>query len=343
MNFSEFEFAHPEWLWLFLIPIIVGLLAWSIKYRLSYFLRVRDFADAHLLPHLLMTGENNSVGAKKKSGLKWISWTMLWLFGVLALAGPRWNYEEQEVWKKNANLMILLDLSESMRVEDLPHSRLEQALQDIEELLDNGKNTYIGLMVFAGIPHLVAPLTDDYQTLRHLLYELKVDLLPIQGSRLAPALDSAAHWLKGQATTSIPHLLLISDGEFAADDLQESLALVQKGHFYLHTLGVGTSQGNFIPVKDGAWQRDENGEVVISRLEEKSLQQLAITGSGIYRKADFRSEDTQAILGEIKRSINEATQDKTLQKLWHERFYLLVGLMMILILPWFRRQRTVNF
>lgn len=348
MNFSEFEFAHPEWLWALMVPVVVALLAWWAKRHSPYFVRVRDFADAHLLPHLLINQKSpvlSPFNRENRHGLGslWgISWTVLWLLGILALAGPRWDYEEQEVWRQRANLMILLDLSESMLVKDLPHSRLEQALQDIEELLDKEEDIYIGLMAFAGIPHLVVPLTDDYQTLRHLLYEIKIDLLPVQGSRLAPALESAAGWLKGQTSTTVPHILLISDGEFAEDDLQDSLAQLRKGQFYLHTLGVGTPQGDFIPVKDGTWQKDADGNVVISRLNEDYLRQLAVAGRGIYRKADYRNEDTQAILAEVERSINNATQDKTLQKLWHERFYLLVGIMLIVILPWFRRQRTLN-
>jgi Ca-activated chloride channel family protein len=351
MNFSEFEFAQPQWLWALLVPLFVFLLGWLAGHRKPYFLRVRDFADAHLLPHLLIT-DKSSHPLKKSQGLKkiisvfitgrlWgILWFLLWTLGILALAGPRWDYDEQETVRKRANLMILLDLSESMRVKDLPHSRFEQALQDIEELLDRKEDIYVGLMVFAGIPHLVTPLTDDYNTLRHLLYELNIDLLPVQGSQLAPALDSAAHWLKGQAMTTVPHILVISDGEFEEDDLQASLALTQKQVFYLHTLGVGSSQGTPIPNKDGTWLRDKQGEVVVSRLNETSLRQLAIAGRGVYQKADYRNEDTQAILTEVEHSL-KVGQDTSVQKLWHERFYLLVGLMMILILPWFRRQRPV--
>ncbi|HIE00318.1 MAG TPA: VWA domain-containing protein, partial [Thiotrichaceae bacterium] len=203
MNFSEFEFAHPEWLWALLVPILVLLLAWLVKRRFSYYRRVRDFAEPHLLPHLLINQSPLTHFNREKLRFTRV-WIILWLLGVLALAGPRWDYEEQEVFRQRAHVMILLDLSESMRVKDLPHSRLEQALQDIEELLDQEGNSDIGLMVFAGIPHLVAPLTDDYKTLRHLLYEIDIDLLPIQGSRLAPALETAARWLTGQETASHP-------------------------------------------------------------------------------------------------------------------------------------------
>ncbi len=334
MTFSEFNFANPIWFFAIIIPVIVALIVFALKLRVNHHKRVRQFADPNLLPHLLV----NSNSSSKINSKEYIWWALLWLFGVLALAGPRWDYEKQEVWRQNANLMILLDLSESMRVTDLPHSRLEQAIQDIEELLNQDKNIYIGLLVFAGIPHLVAPLTDDYQTLRHLLYEIDIDLLPIQGSRLTLAIEDAVNWLKGQAVNNaVPHLLLISDGDFDEQDFKSSLRLVQKGDFNLHSLGVGTTQGDVIPIKDGNWQKDKNGEVVISRLNEDYLRQLADAGKGVYYKADYRTLDTKSILDAIDNSISAATQDKTLQKLWHERFYLLVGLMLIFILPWFRK------
>jgi len=328
LNFNEFEFSQPHWLWLAIIP----LLLWWLQHRYPpQFLRIRQYADAHLLPHLLInTPTQVSITTQRL-------WTVLWLLGILALAGPRWDYEEQEVVRPHANLMILLDLSDSMRVKDLPHSRLEEALQNIEDLIKEKSEIYIGLMVFAGIPHLVSPLTDDYQTLRYLLYELKIEMLPVQGSRLNLALNEATHWLKGQTPEEITHILLISDGEFEEDDLQKSLKFIGKNHFYLHTFGVGTTAGDFIPMEENTWKKDEQDQVVISKLNEANLQQLATVGKGIYQHASYRQEDTQTILAKVKQSISDVNQDKTTQKLWHERFYLLVGIMAILILPWFRR------
>lgn len=334
MNLTDFEFAQPAWFLALLLPLLV--MGW-IRYTKPRILRIRAYADAHLLPYLLLNAASTTYQHRKTTGI----WAILWLLGIFALAGPRWDYETQEVIRPHANLMILLDLSESMQVKDLPHARLEQALQEIEELIDKENKMYMGLMVFAGIPHLVAPLSDDYHTLRHLLYELTPDIVPVQGSYLARALADVGRWLNNQATYDTPHVLLISDGEFDPNDMQDSLAVLEKQPFYLHTLGVGTPQGDFIPVKDGTWQKDAQGEVVISRLNEPYLQQLAQAGQGIYRRADYRTQDTETILAQVEKNIRHDEQDKTLQKLWHERFYLGVIPMLILLLPWFRRQKQV--
>jgi len=341
MDFAEFEFANPLWLWGLLVPIMILVLAGIKKNAVYYSRRLQKLADPHLLPHLVI---NDSSTSKTKTVIQLFTqqglWIILWSLGILALAGPRWDYEEQTVIRSNANLMILLDLSQSMRVADLSHTRFEQARQEIEEIIEQQENIYVGLMIFAGIPHLVVPFTDDYDTLRHLLDEIKIDLLPIQGSRLTLAFESVAQWLKGQEINALSHVVLISDGEFEADDLQASLALLNaKKPFYLHTLGVGTQQGDFIPDDEGKWQRNKQGEVVISRLNETVLRQLANAGKGIYRHATYHTQDTQAILSAVKRSIDEPTEDKKLHRLWHERFYLLVAVMMVLILPWFRFNR----
>lgn len=333
MNFTQFEFAQPLWLYLLILPLLLLLFSKILKQRFSINHRIQQFADPHLLPYLLINQETTKKPKVNKM------WFILWLLGVLALAGPRWDYEEQPVVRKFANLMILLDLSDSMRVKDLAQSRLEQALQDIDELLKEKQEVYVGLIVFAGIPHLVTPLTDDYNTIKRLLYKIDFDLLQEndKGSRLTLALTEASRWLTDPNSAA----LLISDGEFTPEDLQTSIDILKQKHFHLHVLGVGTPQGDYIPLKDHSWLKDAQGNIVISKLNETTLQQLATTSSGIYRRADYRNEDTQAILDEVKRSIHEPSEaENKSQRLWHERFYLLVAIMMLLILPWFRQIRS---
>ena len=341
MNFSEFHFAHPYWLWALWLPLLI---VWLIRRYPPHYLRIRDFADPHLLPYLLVE-EKASLGKKGFTAFirkKTFSWILLWAFGILALAGPRWDYEEQEVFHPHVNLMILLDLSESMRVKDLPHARLEQAKQEIGELLENARGVHVGLMVFAGLPHLVTPVSDDYKNLLNFLDELHIEDIKeysVQGTHLVQALKEVPRWLRGEMI--IPHVLLISDGDFEEAEVQESLAFLHKEQFFLHTLGVGTPQGNFIPLddKETQWLKDDKGNVVVSHFNEAYLRQLALAGQGIYRHADYQNDDTQAILTQVRRDVEKGSNDKTSQRLWHERFYLLVGLMMILFLPWFRDEK----
>lgn len=323
---TEFEFAHPVWLWGLILPLLM-----LVQQRGTFSKRIQDFADRHLLPHLLITS-SHSPHLFKSFAL----WTLIWTLGILALASPRWDYEEQEVFRAHNNLMILLDLSDSMRVKDLPQPRLEQAMQEVEDVLRQAKNLHVGLVGFAGIPHLIAPLSDDYQTLRHLLYEINIDDIPVQGSQLTLALQEANRWLKGQSDNT-SYVLLLSDGEFDAVEVQKAVAELPQLNFRLHTLGIGSVQGKEIELADGSWKKDSAGEVIVSRLNPQNLQQLAAAGRGIYQQSDYRQNDIEAILAAIQRDNAELDKDKTMQKLWHERFYLLVIVMMFLLLPWFRR------
>ncbi len=339
MTFSNFELAQPAWLWALWMPLLNVWLA--PRYKPTYS-RLQDFADAHLLPHLLLNADRSLTKTNRRGEIWWL---FVWVLGVLALAGPRWDYDEQEVVRPRMNLMILLDLSESMRVNDLPHSRLEQAKQEIEELLEQAQEIDIGLMVFAGLPHLVTPLSDDYKNLTTFLNELFIDDLKeysIPGTRLELALAEASRWLNRRGTSrETAQVLLISDGDFAEAEVNQSLAFLKTGEFQLQVLGVGTATGNFIPLDDSetAWLKDANGNTVISRLNESYLTQLATAGGGIYRYATYRNDDTQAVLAAVKQHLGGVDKaEKTKQKLWHERFYLLVALMMVFILPSFRRE-----
>jgi Ca-activated chloride channel homolog len=317
--FENFEFAQPQWLWL-LLGLFLAI-KWLIQpnYKNLY-----NFADPHLLSHLLL----------HKAKYSWymdLAWIAIAAAGIIALAGPRWDYVEQDIAKPQANLLILLDLSDSMHIQDLPHSRLELARQKIESILELQSGIYIGLAVFAAIPHLVTPLSDDYQALNLLLQHLSPDLMPTmgKGKRIDLAIQGVSDWLPG----ANQHVLLISDGDFKPNELKISLELLHNASFKLHALGIGSEQGAHIELADGSWQRDTKGNVVISRLNENYLRQLA--SNGIYQRASTQTQDIQLILQQINASQSELVANMP-QRLWHERFYLLVLLMLLLLLPYFR-------
>jgi Ca-activated chloride channel homolog len=328
---DEFHFAQPLWLLLGLIPLFIIALTY---HQATRFKRIENFAAAHLLPYLLV---KKSPTAQAHSWL-WY-WTGLWLLGVLALAGPRWDYAMQDVFRQRASLLIILDLSESMRVRDLPgdESRFERALQEIEDILREPSELEIGVVVFAGLAHLVSPLSDDYNTIRHLLYNLDIDALPVQGSRVGLALEQASAWLSGAA--EYQHVLLISDGDFSELDFANGLTEIKKVPAQVHTLGIGTPEGDLIPSSRGqqGWLRDEKGEPVLSALNEFYLKQLASSGGGIYQLSSFHTRESEVLLQRVRTSTAPDAQRQEQQKLWHERFYILVVIIMLFLLPWYRR------
>ena len=137
----------------------------------------------------------------------------MWAFGVLAMAGPRWDFKEVTAFKSNKNLVIALDLSKAMDASDLKPSRLVRARQKIQDILDDSPGVSIGLIAFAADAHLITPITEDKGAIHYLLGALRTDLVYVPGSRLSPALNLADRLLSavpGQEKS----VLVMSDGDF---------------------------------------------------------------------------------------------------------------------------------
>lgn len=330
---NNFNFAEPWWLLALPVPILLWLLP-AARGLLNQ--RYRDYADPELLPHLLLQKEQGT-GRRKR---RFASWSLLWLLACLAMAGPRWDYRDVDLLKPGADVVVLLDISRSMAVTDVRPSRLGRARQEIEDLLNAAKQLRVGVIAFASVAHVVAPITVDLDTVRHILPALSTDLIQMGGSRLDQALHKAQRLLTGQPPGSVHSLLLISDGDFDEPGLKRQVAKLAAKGIRLYVLGIGTPEGGWVPQPSpkSGWIKDAKGTRVTSRLNETLLRDLAKAGGGSYQLADFLDADTQALVAELQGGIDEeAVVAEGTQRIWHERYYWLVGLMLILLLPWFRR------
>ncbi len=325
------HFAQPIWLWALLVPLLVWL--WPRRTRsFSQQARLQRYADAHLLPHLILAGPSQT------RFRRWLSlWSLLWCLGVVAMAGPRLGYSDVDLYRPGTNLVILLDLSRSMQVADVKPTRLARARQEIEDLLDSSRGMRVGLIAFASVAHVVAPITEDSDTLRNLLPSISTELVRWQGSRLSQALEKARRLLGGQPKDSAHAVLLISDGDFPEPGLQRHVALLHSEGIPVHVLGVGTLEGGPVPGEDGGWVRGNNGRPVISRLDEQGLQRLAEAGGGLYRRADFRDQDTRNMLERVMAEGRPTADREGTQRVWNERYHLLVLLMLAGLLWWYRQ------
>jgi len=330
-----FHFAKPWWLLALAVPPFVWLWLALTRRRASRG-RLERYADPHLLPHLLGRTQGSGGVRPRRMAL----WTVIWAMLVLALAGPRWDYTKSPFPRPVTNLMVLLDLSQSMAVEDVQPSRLSRARQEIADLLSARQPIRIGLMAFASVPHVIAPATQDRTKLRQVLPALSTDLAEHRGSRLAPALDRVEQLFSGLDPEAKRAVLLISDGGFPASDLQQRVKGMIAQGIHLHVLGVGTPRGGAVRAPDGQLLNDASGRTVVSSLEEERLKGLASAGGGTYQRATFRDADTQAVLNAVAAQVGQGTQEGPGMRIWNERFYLLLVPAALLLLPWFRRRRV---
>lgn len=331
-----FHFAQPHWLWLCLIPLLLWLLPPGRRQRKERQSRLQQYADPHLLPHLYLPPQTDQRGQRSRL---W-AWSLLWWLGILAMAGPRWDYTEVSVFQPGSDVVILFDLSRSMEAADMKPSRLARARQEVEDLLNLEPNIRIGLIAFATVAHVVSPITEDTHTLRHVLPSLGSHLVQLQGSHLSEALDRAHKLFAGQPAGNSRAVLLISDGDFAEPELEQAVRKLRRQGVQFYVLGVGTEDGGYVPDDQGDWLRDKNGNRVVSRLDEGQLQELARAGDGLYLRADYRDSDSQQLLQRIRDDAPPMLENNPV-RIWQERYYLLVGLMLFLLLLRFRQGRGV--
>lgn len=334
---AGFHFASPWWLLGFLLILPVG--AWLRRSTVSgKIARITNYADPHLLPHLTGTRELHS----NERWRRFARWALLWSLLTIAMAGPRWDYTQVQLFTPSADLVILLDISRSMEVADEQPSRITRARQEIEDLINQNREVRVGLIAFASIAHVVAPITDDGQTIRSLLPAISSDLVRLQGSRLGPALERADVLLAGQHDKSQQSLLLITDGDFADSNVEQLIKDLAGRGIRLHVLGIGTPEGGQVPGTRGRYLTDARGQMIQSRLDELVLKRLAKAGDGVYQRATYRDSDTTKILKQAAAGSSAKAAGKEQAKVWNERFYWLLIPVMLLLLPFFRIYRRLQ-
>lgn len=328
-----FHFAEPLWLLALVLPLLLWMLP-RMRHSEGDESRLKAYADPHLLPHLLLGKRDRRPSQRRR----FLWWSLLWLLAVLAMAGPRWDFTEVAVARPGINLVILLDLSRSMDVVDERPSRLARARQEIEDLLDQETGVKVGLVAFASVAHVVAPITEDSDTLRHLLPSLSTDMVRFPGSRLSQGFARAERLLAGQPKGEPGAFLVISDGDFPEEGLVAQAEDLRDKGIRLHVLGIGTPEGGPVPVPPMAGAGFGARGPVVSKLDEPKLKALAEAGGGLYQHADFRDADTSAVWKRVLADAAPAASELDLaRRVWHERYPWLVALAMAVLLLWFRR------
>lgn len=328
---SGFHFAEPVWFWglLAIIPVALWLIRSAARAARG---PVHRYADPHLLPHLTGTRD---LETHERWG-RFLRWSLLWALLLAAMAGPRWDANDVRLFHPGNNLLVMLDISRSMQVDDVSPTRLGRARQELQDLIVNNRTVRLGLISFASVPLVLSPITEDTYTLLNALPSISTDLASLQGSRVGMALDRAENLFAGIPEDSARSILLITDGDFDEPDLVERVRKLAEAGIRFHVLGIGTPEGGQVPAPRGGWVLGPTGVPVVSPLNEPLLKSLSEAGGGVYRLADYRDGDTRTILkaAEVMRLPPEAGDERT--RIWNERFWIPVLLVVGLLLPQFR-------
>lgn len=332
------NFGQPALLWLFLLLLPYIWISWKAEQRYRERLaRWFPEGDGAKAGHAKHQGAPRQRRRSEGSVEGRPFFLLLRLLGlgllILAAAQPRWGFEWREVKRHGADVVIALDVSRSMSATDIDPNRLERAKREIKDLLALAKGDRMALVLFSGVAFIQCPLTHDLGSFELFLDQASVESLPRQGTSMAAALTEAGRALDqgAEGETQGRAVILISDGEDhegAALSIAEDLA---KRSIKIHTIGVG-GQGAPLPLPDGGFLKDKSGNLVVSRLNEGMLKELAQVGGGVYVRSETGDFDLERIYTEEVRPDLKERNYSTREKLWIERHGIFTAAALLLLL-----------
>lgn len=319
-----FRFAEPEYLFLLLIiPVMVIMF---VFYRIQKNQNIIKFGDPELLAGLMP-----NVSTFRPT-IKFIIQLIVVALLVVVVARPQFGTKAEEVKRQGIEVMIALDISNSMMAEDVQPSRLDKAKQILSLLIDNMKNDKVGLVVFAGDAFTQLPITVDYVSAKIFLNSISPKLIARQGTAIGTAVDLAIKSFnpKSQASKAI---ILITDGENHEDNAVEAAKLANNKDIVVHVIGMGKPEGAPIPIEGTmSFWKDNQGNVVVSKLNEEMCKEIANSGKGLYVRAD----NTNAALRSITKELDQLskTELSTISfSSYNEQFqsFAIIALLLLLI------------
>lgn len=299
-----FRFGSPEYLYLLLLlPLMVVLFVYAVKARCR---ALERFADRALLPKLMPEA------SPARLKLRFVLLTLAILFMILALARPQFGSKLREEKRQGIEIMLAVDVSNSMLAEDFEPSRLERTKYAIDRLTEKLNEDRIGLIVFAGDAYVQLPITSDYVTARNFAQQISPDMVSRQGTALGAAIDLAASSFSAGSEGSRV-IILISDGENHEDDAVAAAQMAAERGIKIYTIGIGTPEGAPIRI-GGDFIKDADGKMVVSKLDESTLEQIAMATGGGYIRASNRSLG----LDEIIKQINEVERKDLTESIFED-------------------------
>lgn len=319
------RFASPEYLYLLgLIPL--AILAW-VLYRIRQKKLLERFGDAALVKPLM-------IGYVPSRPL--VKFTLLLCalaLLIVALARPQTGSKLREVQREGGQIMLAVDVSRSMLTEDFKPNRLERTKYAITRLVEKLSDEQVGMVVFAGDAYIQLPITSDFVSANSFVRTLSPDIVPRQGTSVQRAIEMAITALPqaDQESKNSQAIILITDGESHDDDpLAATAVAVEKG-IAIHTIGIGTPEGAPITI-DGEIVKDENGEIVVSKLDEATLVAIAEATGGVYVRSTERSIGLDEIYKHIDNMQRRKFETVVFEEYAEQFHYILYVVLLLLII-----------
>jgi len=323
-----YRFENYIYLWAILavVPliVIVFLLVQNWKKR-----KLRQFGNQTIIKRLMPNV------SKSLPIVKFVLYTLAIITLLVGLANLQFGTKLEEVKREGIDLMICLDVSNSMLAEDLSPNRLERSKRAIYQLIEKLHNDRLGIIVFAGQAYVQLPITTDYSSAKLFLETIGTDIIPTQGTSIGSAINLAMESFDFENGTS-KSIIVITDGENHEDDAKTAATEAASENVTVHTIGMGSEKGGPIPIyKNGAqidFRKDNAGNTVVTKLNETMLKEIATAGNGSYVRASNANAGLNIIMDEIDKMEKKEFGSKSFKD-YEDRFqiFLIIALFLIVI------------
>lgn len=321
-----FRFANDEFLWgLVIIPVLTLFFLWS---RFMRNRALRLFGNRKVIDELM------PFASKSRPVLKFTIIMFALAFFIVGTARPQFGSKLKKVQREGVEIIIALDVSNSMMAEDIQPNRLERAKRAISRMIDRLQDDKIGLIVFAGEAYVQLPITTDYNSAKLFLDAITTDIVPRQGTAIGAAIQLASRSFTPSEIAN-KTIIIITDGENHEDDPVAAAKDVAGNGIIVHTIGMGLPQGSPIPLARGGqseYLRDQDGKVVITRLDDAMLEQISVAGNGIYVRANNAQVGLNVLFDEIDK-LEKEELDTMIYSEYDDQFqyFFAIGILLLLI------------
>jgi len=319
-----FRFANPEYLYLLLmLPVMTVLFVFNTWRRRR---SLKKLGDPTLVSRLLPEW------SRSRPVVKFLLLLAAFSSIIIMLSRPQFGSRIEDVRKQGVEVIIALDVSNSMLAEDIQPNRLTRAKQAIERLVDNLQDDRIGLIVFAGDAYTQIPITSDYVSAKMFLSTVGPDMVPKQGTAIGAAIELGIRsFSPGEGKSKA--MVIITDGENHEDDPVAAAEDAAKAGIVIHTIGIGSPEGVPIPVYSGGkmdYLKDSGGKIVITRLDEDILKKIAVITGGNYVRATNSSIGLQQIYSGIKKMKKDELESKMYTE-YNDQFQIFAAIALLIL------------
>ncbi|MBP1617867.1 MAG: hypothetical protein H6Q14_1694 [Bacteroidetes bacterium] len=319
-----FRFGNPEYLYLFLaLPALVIL---------YIYLNIRKIRSVKRLGDLRLIKQMMPEMSLKRSYLKfWVILATLGI-GIIMVARPQFGSKADKVDKKGIEIVIAVDVSNSMLARDVSPSRLLKAKQMLSKIIDARNDDKVAIVVFAGEAFVQLPLTTDVESAKLFLESIDPSLVPVQGTAIGSAIDMGISCFSSDKEVG-KAMVLITDGENLEGDAIDVAKRAKDTGIRVNVIGIGSTEGSPIPTSSGSndYKRDNQGNVVMSKLDETTCKAIAEAGKGLYAHADNSNSALKALQGQLDK-MRKKEIDGVSYSDYDERFQFFAWIVLILLI-----------